>query len=71
MITYTYSQARQHFKDVLDMAAKEEVIIQRKNGTAYSIKLKKVASSPFDIKGIKTKVTTEDIIKAIRESRER
>lgn len=70
MITYTYSQARQHFKEVLDAAVRDEVIIQRKNGTVYSVKLKKTPSSPFDVKGIKTKATTKDIIAAIRESRE-
>jgi hypothetical protein len=63
MKVYTYSEARQRFAEVLNIARKEEVII--------SIVFKKTPKSPFDIPGIKTKATTKDILEAIKDSRER
>lgn len=70
MKVYSYSKARQNLSEVLDIARNEEVIIRRKSGEKYSLRLKKTKKSPFDIRGIKTKVTTNDIINVIRESRE-
>jgi len=72
MRSYTYSQARQNFSSVLDHAQEEEVIITRKGGQSFILTLKKQASSPFDVPGVKTKtkITTADILEAIRESRE-
>jgi prevent-host-death family protein len=71
MKVYTYSEARQRFADVLNIARSEEVVIKRRGGETFSIILKKSKKSPFDIPGIKTKATTKDILAAIRESRER
>ena len=70
MRVYTYSQTRQNLSEVLDFARKEEVIIRRRSGETYCIRLKKMKKSPFDIPGIKTKATTQDILEAVRESRE-
>ena len=70
MRVYTYSQARQNLSDVLTTARKEEVIIRRRNGESYSIKLKKLKKSPFDVMGIKTRATTSDILEAVKESRQ-
>ncbi|MCK4766212.1 MAG: type II toxin-antitoxin system Phd/YefM family antitoxin [Candidatus Aminicenantes bacterium] len=69
MKVYTYSQARQRLSEVLDTARKEEVIIKRRGGEAYSVVLKRTKKSPFDISGIKTKATTRDIVAAVRECR--
>jgi prevent-host-death family protein len=71
MKIYTYSQARQRFADVLNIARTEEVVIKRRGGETFSIILKKSTKSPFDVPGIKTKATTKDILTAVRESRER
>jgi prevent-host-death family protein len=71
MKIYTYSQARQRFADVLNIARTEEVLIKRRGGETFSIILKKSTKSPFDVPGIKTKATTKDILTAVRESRER
>jgi len=71
MKVYTYSEARQRFAEVLNIARKEEVIIKRRSGETFSIIFKKTPKSPFDIPGIKTKATTKDIIEAIKDSRER
>jgi hypothetical protein len=46
------------------------VIIKRREGETFTILFKKTPKSPFDIPGIKTKATTNDILQAIRDSRE-
>ncbi len=71
MKVYTYSEARQHLADVLNIARNEEVVIKRKSGETFSIIFRKSNKSPFDIPGIQTKATTKDILAAVRESRER
>jgi len=76
MKIYNYSEARQNFSSVLNTALKEEVIITRKDGSKFKLislneGIKKKKSPLEDIKGIKTNVTMEDIIDAIREGRER
>ena len=70
MKAYTYSEARQRFAEVLNIARKEEVIIKRRGGETFSIVFKKTPKSPFDIPGVKTKATTNDILQAIKDSRE-
>jgi len=71
MKVYTYSEARQNLSEVLNISLKEEVMIKRKDGSVFSIIPRlKTKKSPFDIKGIKTKATTTDILNAVRESRE-
>ena len=71
MKVYTYSEARQRFSDVLNTARSEEVIIKRRGGETFSIIYRKSKKSPFDVPGIQTKATTNDILAAVRESRER
>ena len=71
MKIYTYSEARQRFSDVLNIARTEEVIIKRRGGETFSIIYRKSTKSPFDVPGIKTKATTKDILDAVRDSRER
>jgi len=57
--------------EVLDAAREEEVVIRRRDGDAFSVKLKWEAKSPSDIRGVRTKATTQDIIDAVRHSRSR
>ncbi len=71
MKVYTYSEARRCLAEVLDTARKEEVVIKRRGGDQFSVIRKSLASSPFDIPGIKTAATTADIVAAIRTSRAR
>lgn len=71
MKVYTYSEARQKFSAVLDIAKSEEVIIKRRGGDTFKIIFTKSPKSPFDVPGIKTKATTKDILDAVNESRER
>ncbi|GBE08389.1 hypothetical protein BMS3Bbin11_00073 [bacterium BMS3Bbin11] len=70
MKVFTYSEARQNLSKLLILAQKEEVEIRRRDGTIFSLKSKKKKRpSPFDVPGIQTKVTTEDILDAVKESR--
>jgi len=76
MKVYNYSEARQNFATVLNTALKEEVIISRKDGSKFKLvsvqENKKKRKSPLeDIKAIKANVAMNDILDAIRESRER
>lgn len=69
MKVYTYSEARQKFSMVLDIARFEDVIIKRRGGETFKIIFTKSPKSPFDVAGIKTKATTKDILNAVKESR--
>lgn len=72
MKLYTFSDARQQFAKVLDTAKKEgKVLIRRRDGSLFSLTAEKVAVSPFDVKGISTKVTTSEIVDVLRSERER
>jgi PHD/YefM family antitoxin component YafN of YafNO toxin-antitoxin module len=71
MRVYTYSQARQKLAEVLDFARREEVRIKRRTGDSYSIRYRSDNESPFDIKPIKTKASTKDILEAVASSRAR
>lgn len=71
MKVFSYSQARQHFAEVLDTAKKEEVLIRRKGGDVFSLALQKSQKSPFDVPGIKTEATMADILAAIQQVRAR
>jgi antitoxin (DNA-binding transcriptional repressor) of toxin-antitoxin stability system len=70
MNIYTYSEARQKLSSVLDSAKKSgKVLIKRKDGSIFSLSPEIQSESPLDIKGIKTDITTKEIISFIRESR--
>lgn len=70
MKVFTYSEARQNLSKLLKIAQKEEVEIRRRDGATFSLISKnEKGKSPFDVRGIKTKATTADILSAVRESR--
>jgi hypothetical protein len=72
MKVFTYSEARQNLSKLLSMAQKEEVEIRRKDGSVFVLKSRRgKAKSPFDVPGVKTSATTEDVLNAVRESRQR
>jgi prevent-host-death family protein len=70
MKVYTFSEARQRLAEILNIAREEEVIIKRRGGETFKIIFKRAQKSPFDVPGIETKATTNDILQAIRDSRE-
>jgi len=48
----------------------KDVDVRRKDGTIFSLVSKrKKGKSPFEVPGMKTKVITQDIVRAVRESR--
>lgn len=69
MRVYTYSEARKRLADVLDFAVTEKILIKRQNGDVFSIVSIATSGSPFDVKGIKADVTSEEIVAAVRDSR--
>ena len=73
MQVYKYSEARQNFSTVLNAALKEDVIIARRDGSRFKLMAveKKNKKSPLDIPGIKTDITMQEIVDAVREGRER
>ncbi len=71
MRIYTYTQARERLAAVLEEAKRDEVIIRRRNGDQFRVALREPSSSPFDVPPVRTRVTTRDILEALRDSRER
>ena len=72
MTVYTYSQARQRLSAVLDEAERDgSVRIRRRDGREFELAPVRRPSSPFDIKGAGLDLTADEIVAAIRESRER
>ncbi len=72
MKIYTYSKAREKLADILEESKIEEVVIRRRKGDLFRIVPKSSTQrSPFDVAGLRKKISREEILAAIRESRER
>jgi hypothetical protein len=73
MKVYTYSKAREKLADILDESKTEEVVIRRRKGDMYTIvpQSARPRRSPFDIPGLGKGLNRQEIMDAIRESRER
>jgi hypothetical protein len=72
MNTYTYSEARQRLGTILDKAKKEgKVLITRKDGSVFELKVLVKNKSPLDVKGVNVALKKEDIIDILKEVRER
>ena len=73
MKIYTYSEAREKLANILEESKTEEVVIRRRKGDVYAIvpQLSRPRRSPFDIPGLSKDITKQEIVEAIRESRER
>ena len=70
--TYTYSEARQNLSSILDQAEQDgEVRIIRKNGQVFILRPEKKAKSPLDVPGVKVNITADEIVRIVREGRER
>lgn len=71
MKTFTYSEARKRLAEVLDLARREPVLITRHGGDTFSLTYKTSPKSPFDLPGVKTQASMEDIKEAVSESMSR
>lgn len=70
MNVYTYSEARQKLSSVLDCAKRSgKVLIRRKDGSVFSLTPETQTRSPLEVKGIKTDISTREIVSFVRESR--
>jgi antitoxin (DNA-binding transcriptional repressor) of toxin-antitoxin stability system len=72
MTIYTFSEARQHLAAVLEQARREGAVqIRRKDGTVFTITPTAPQGSPLDVGYVDVPLTREEIVAAVRESRER
>jgi len=73
---YTISQVQKQLTELLQKALREgQVQFKSKDGQVFVIRPLKSGkpskASPLDVRGIKLPVTTNDILQAVRESRQR
>jgi antitoxin Phd len=73
MKVYTYSEAREKLATILEESKTEEVVIKRRKGDTYAIvpQSQRTRRSPFDVAGLSKGIGSQEIVDAIRESRER
>jgi prevent-host-death family protein len=74
MKSYTYSEARGNFATVLEEAERDGAVeIRRRDGAVFRIlpARKSKASPPLDVNGVKIKMSTDDLVRIVREGRER
>lgn len=72
MTIYTYSDARQKLASLLEQALREgEVRIRRKDGRVFVLRPEITYDSPLsNLGGVDLGLTTEEIVRFVRESRE-
>ena len=72
MRVYTYSEARQNFSSVLEIAQRDGAVrIRRKDGRSFVLQPESSEGSPLDVEGVDLGVTGAEIVEMIREGRER
>jgi hypothetical protein len=72
MTTYTDTDLRQRPDAVLNDAQNQgEVRIKRGDGKEFVLRPAEADRSGLDVPGIKTNITTEEIVAAVRQGRER
>jgi hypothetical protein len=72
MKVYTFSEARQNFASILNVAQVEGgVCINRRDGQSFILQPSSTPESPLDVKGVDLGISGEDIVDIVREGRER
>lgn len=72
MREYSFTEARQHFAFILEQAKREGVVcIKKRDGESFYIKPATSKESPLDVKGVDLGITSSEIVRVIREGRER
>lgn len=72
MKVYTYSKARQNLAGVLEEARRKgSVHIKRRDGQEFVITPANAKGSPLDVPGVRLDLTAAEIVRAVREGRER
>ena len=72
MKVYTYSEARQNLADLLEEARRKGTVhVKRRDGQEFVITPAKAKGSPLDVPGVRLNLTATEIVRAVREGRER
>ena len=72
MKEYSFTEARQNFASLPDEAQQNgAVCLRKRNGEAFYVKPAVTEKSPLDIAGIDLRVTRNDIVDIVLESRKR
>ncbi|MFZ0561668.1 MAG: hypothetical protein WAM43_08660 [Terriglobales bacterium] len=73
MKAYAYSEAREKFATVLEEAERDGAVEnRRRDGAVFRIQpARKSNASPLDVKGVKLKISTSDLVAIVRKGRER
>lgn len=72
MRTYTYSEARQRLATLLDQARREgRVQIRRQDGSTFVLQPVAAVRSPLDVPGVASRLRAGELVKLVREERER
>ena len=71
MRVYTFSEARQNFASVLELAQAEGCVqITRRDGGVFNIHPVTKAKSPLDVEGVSLGSSRSEIVSVVREGRE-
>ena len=72
MREYTYSEARQNFASLLEIAQRDGAVrIRRKDGRSFVLQPESSGVSPLDVEVVDLGATNAEIVELIREERER
>jgi hypothetical protein len=72
MKVYRYAEARQKLADLLDRAGEEgQVVVRRRDGGGYVIQPRRAGPPPLDVEPVEADLSREEIVQAVRKSRER
>jgi hypothetical protein len=70
MKIYSYSKARQQFATMLNEARRDgQVQIRRRDGQVFVVSPAKPTHSPLEVPGVSARLTREDIVRLVRQSR--
>lgn len=70
MKVYTYSEARQNLASLLEEARRDGAVrIQRRDGQSFVLTPEATSSSPLDVEGVDLRITRNEIVSFVRESR--
>lgn len=71
MRVFTYSEARQNLASLLEIAQRDGAVrIRRKDGKSFVLQPESRKGSPLDVEPVKIDVTTDEIVRIVREGRE-
>lgn len=71
MRVFTYSEARQNLASLLEIAQRDGAVrIRRKDGKSFVLQPESRKGSPLDVEPVKMNVTTDEIVRIVREGRE-